>query len=62
LAIEKGTTLKDIVELSLRQTLMQKRPRANAFRLKWVTVKGRLMPGVDIADRDLLYEHMEGRM
>jgi len=60
-ALENGTSLKKVIEAALSQALLHsERPRSK-FRLKWKTVRGRLISGVDIADRDSLYEHMDGR-
>lgn len=59
-ARERDRPLKDVINDALRQGLAlgesRNRP-AYAFRLK--TVGGRLLPGVDLADRDKLYEVME---
>jgi predicted transcriptional regulator len=55
-------TLTGIIEEALRQTLMDRPPGAmpvHEFSLK--TVRGALLPGVDVSDRDSLYERMEGR-
>lgn len=59
-ALENGTTLEWVVESALRQSLSRV-DAAPGFRLRWKTVKGQLKSGADIADRDLLYERMEGR-
>lgn len=56
-------TLTGVIEEALRQTLTGARapgaPLAHQLTLK--TVRGALLPGVDISDRDSLYERMEGR-
>lgn len=60
-AVEAGTTLTRLLEDALRVYLAPAdRPR-KPFRLKLPTKRGRLLPGVDLADRDSLYERMEGR-
>ena len=60
-AAHEGRTLTRIIEDALRQYLAPPvRPR-KTFRLRLLTKKGRLVPGVDLADRDSLYERMEGR-
>lgn len=60
LAAERGVTLTSIVEEALRGVLVEpSRPRPYRFRMR--TVKGTRPPEVDIADRDALYDWMEGR-
>jgi len=60
-AAEDGRTLTAVVEAALRQYLAPApRPRSR-FHLRLLTKKGRLLPGVDLTDRDSLYERMEGR-
>ena len=56
----KRKTLRDIVEQALRWYL--KRPQKKKFRLNWKPheTTGRLMPGVDLNDRDSLYDIMDG--
>ena len=56
-------TLTGVIEESLRQTLAGTPPAGaqRAHKLVLKTVKGSLLPGVDISDRDTLYERMEGR-
>lgn len=59
-AAQEGKTLTRVVEEALRQHLNpagQEKP----FRLRWVTERGELMPGVKIDDRKSLYDIMEGR-
>jgi hypothetical protein len=34
---------------------------AKPYRLAWKTNAGRTLPGVDVTDRDRLFERMEGR-
>jgi hypothetical protein len=61
LAATEGKTLTRVVEEALRERLVRPRPGARPFRLRLLTKKGRLIPGVNLADRDALYERMEGR-
>jgi hypothetical protein len=61
LAAREGTTLTRIVEEALRDRVARPRDRGKPFRLRLLTKKGRLIPGVNLADRDALYERMEGR-
>jgi hypothetical protein len=60
LAAETGRTLTSIVELGLREVLDREK-RGAPYRFRWVTVPGGSLPGVDLADRDALFERMEGR-
>lgn len=60
-ALEKGTSLRDVIESALRRTLMESKKAPSRFRLKWNTVRGKRLPGIDISDRDALYEKMESR-
>ena len=60
-AAETGRTLTALVEEALRDMLRRPSRDARPFRLKLVTVRGRRVPGVDVSDRDALYERMEGR-
>ncbi len=60
-AAEAGRTITEVIEEAIRESLYPNRKEAKRFRLRWVTVKGRLRPGVDLTDRDALYERMEGR-
>jgi hypothetical protein len=60
-AADEGTTLTRIVEGALRHYLAPTRPSGKPFRLKLLTKKGTRVSGVNPADRDNLYERMEGR-
>lgn len=60
-AAERGSTLTAVVEEAL-SALLASRPRTRErFRLRLKTHRGRLLPGVDIADRDSLFDVMEER-
>lgn len=61
-AAERHTTLTAFVEHALAAALAAK-PAAAAkpFRLQWKTRRGKLVAGVDITDRDRLFDVMEGR-
>jgi hypothetical protein len=59
-AAEKGTTLTAFVEAALAAALTRRPARGETYRLAWKTHRGRLLPGVDIADRDRLFDTMEG--
>ncbi|MBI2058602.1 MAG: DUF2191 domain-containing protein [Nitrospirae bacterium] len=60
-ALEAGTTLTRVIEDALRLVLRPPAKKQKPFRLKLLTFKGELRPGVDLSDRDSLYEIMEGR-
>ncbi len=60
-AVEKGTSLRKVIESALRRALLQPEKGPARFRLEWKTVRGKRAPRVDISDRDALYERMEGR-
>ena len=59
-AAETGRTMTEVIESSLREGLRRRR-RSTGYRLGMVTVEGRLRAGVDLTDRDSLYDFMEGR-
>jgi hypothetical protein len=61
LAAEEGKSLTRVIEEALRERLAPRRRGGKRFKLKLLTKKGRLVPGTDLADRDALYERMEGR-
>ena len=62
IAAQTGQTLTRVIEDALRERLAREKAGAShAFKLRWVTVRGRIQPGVDPTDRDSLYERMEGR-
>ena len=59
-AASEGRTMTALIEEALREYL---RADADApgFTLDWEPVPGRFCAGVDVSDRDSLYEAMEGR-
>lgn len=59
-AAERGTSLRDVVEAALRQHL-GKPPATGGYRLVWRTESGRIQPGVDLTDRNALFDLMDGR-
>jgi hypothetical protein len=61
LAAEEGKTLTQIVEEALRERLAPRARSGKKFKLRLLTKAGRMIPGTELADRDLLYERMEGR-
>lgn len=61
-AARENRSLKDVINESLRLGLtpdLQRSGAKYAFHLK--TVQGRIMPGVDLHDRDKLFDFLDGR-
>jgi len=58
-AADDGIPLRDVVEDALRRYLAAK-PATSGYKLKWTTESGKLMPGVDLDDRDSLFDLMDG--
>ena len=58
-AVEENTTLTEVIERALRVYVSSGRGRKRSVMKKWVVVKGRRLPHVDISDRDRLFEAME---
>ena len=61
LAAEEGKTLTLIIEEALRDRLSPRTRVRKRFKIRLLTKTGRIIPGTNLADRDLLYERMEGR-
>jgi hypothetical protein len=59
-AAREGRTLTSMVEEALR-LLLTRRRHGRSYRLQWPTRRGEALPAVDIADRDALFDVMEGR-
>jgi len=59
-AADDRTTLRDVVEAALRRYLAG-RPKRGRYRLRWTPERGRLLPGVNLDDRDALFNLMDGR-
>ena len=59
-AAEAKTSLTRVIEDALRTYLSPPR-RRRAFKLAPVIKQGTPRPGLDVADRDALYDRMEGR-
>lgn len=57
LAVEERRTLRSVVEQGLRAVLDGPPPPRTSARkkIRWVTVRGGLPPGVDVADREALH-------
>ena len=59
-AAEAKTSLTRVIEDALRSFLAPPRSR-RTFKFEPVIRTGKLRPGLDVADRDALYDRMEGR-
>ena len=59
-AADDQVPMRRVVEAALRLYLEQPRKRQR-YKLRWRTEKGHLQPGVRLADRDALFDLMEGR-
>ncbi len=55
-----GTPLRAVVESALRTYLVQ-HLWPSGYRLHWRTESGQILPGVNLDDRDSLFDVMEGR-
>ena len=59
-AADATAPLREVVEAALRAYLGRRAARGG-YKLRWRTEKGRILPGVNLDDRDALFELMEGR-
>jgi hypothetical protein len=59
-AADENAPLRKVVEEALRTYLTPGR-KTRTYRLEWHTEKGTLQPGVQLEDRDALFDLMEGR-
>jgi hypothetical protein len=60
-AAAAGISLRSYVEDALRARMMPRARASKAFQFRPPLVAGTAPPAVDVADRDLLYDVMEGR-
>lgn len=61
-AVEQGTTLKDMWETLLRSSLRAPHPeRRSRRKIRWVTGKGGLPPGLDVSNRVRMYDWLRGQ-
>jgi hypothetical protein len=59
-AADERVPLREVVEAALRRYLSGKAPRSR-YKLRWSVERGRLQPGVNLDDRDALFDLMDGR-
>lgn len=59
-AAERRTTIRSLVERGLRRELDESGKRAATRRpaIRWITVKGGLAPGLDVADRASMMDRL----
>jgi hypothetical protein len=60
-AATEGKTVTSIIQEALRAFLLKPQKSAHTFRLRWITRRGKLLPGINPDDRDSLHEVMDGR-
>ena len=59
-ATDDGVAMRDVLEAALRGYLAARAPR-KTYRLRWRTEEGVIQPGVDLDDRDSLFDLMDRR-
>lgn len=59
-AADEQIPLRDVVEAALRRYLSA-RPSGGPYKLRWNVERGTLQPGVNLDDRDALFDLMDGR-
>lgn len=60
-AAAENRPLKDVVNEALRLGLTMQDREDGDYRFRLPTVRGRLQPGVDLTDRDKLFDLLDGR-
>ena len=60
-AAEEGETLTRLLERALRDYLAAPGRNSRSFHVTLLTKAGRPVAGVNLDDRDMLYERMDGR-
>ncbi len=59
-AADERVPMRRIVEAALR-VYLERPGRRKTYKLQWRTENGRLQSGVNLEDRDTLFDLMEGR-
>lgn len=59
-AADEGAPVRQVVENALRVYLGKSKGR-KGYRLRWNSERGKLQPGVQLDDRDTLFDVMDGR-
>lgn len=61
-AAEEGVAMKDLAARVLREGLAREPGRNKSRPMKWTTFKGKgLRPGIDLNDRESVWDVMDGR-
>ena len=60
-AAGQRTTLRTLVERGLRSELRGAGAKKAHAKIKWITVDGGLPPGIDVADRATMIDHLRRR-
>lgn len=58
-AVEEGRTLQEVTNDLLRHAL--RLPKRSPYKLRWQGWDADIQPGVDLLDRDKLFDLMDGR-
>jgi hypothetical protein len=58
-ATDDGIPLREVVETALREFLSGK-AKKSGYKLQWTPDKGKILPGVDLDDRNSLWDVMDG--
>ena len=58
-AAEEGYTLQRVVNDLLRHAMSA--PKRSPYKLRWQAWDAEIQPGVDLLDRDKLFDLMDGR-
>lgn len=61
MAADQGIPLRLVVETALRKHVTGARQAGSRYTLQWTVEKGRLQPGVDLEDRNSLFDLMDDR-
>jgi hypothetical protein len=59
-AADSRVPLREVVEAALRWYLSH-RPAHTGYKLRWTPDKGKVRPGVNLDDRESLFDLMDGR-
>ena len=60
-AAQQRETLATLIERAVREHLMGLAARERPFRMRLLIKHGTRVPGVNLDDRDMLYDKMDGR-
>jgi plasmid stability protein len=58
-AAQTGRTMTEMMELALRELLERESRPASGYRFRWVSVRGRAQPALDLTNRDALLDRVE---